>query len=212
MAVIHNRHTIAEPLSLVHVVRGENDGASGLLELVHHVPQMAARLRVESGRGLVEKQQLRIANQGAGHGQPLLLPAGKAAYAGMALFFKLRGANRLVDRDAVAKETAKKPERLLDGKFVRELGFLELNTDALAKFAGPCGPVQAEHFHRPFVGIGEAFADFNGGGLPCPIGAEQAKALTLHDFEIEPIDSLHVGKGFLQAPQQQARPGESPLS
>ena len=94
---------------------------------------MAARLGVEPGGGLIEKQQLWIANQGAGHGQPLLLATGKAAYAGMALFFELGGAYGLLDRDAVMEEAAEEPERLLDGKFLRELGFLELNADSLRR-------------------------------------------------------------------------------
>ena len=84
--------------------------------------------------------------------------------------------------DAAPEETAKEPERLLDGKFFGKLGFLELNADALAEFAGAGAPVQAQHFHRALIGLGEAFADFDGGGLPCPVGAEQAKAFTLRDF------------------------------
>ena len=63
-----------------------------------------------------------------------------------------------------------------------------------------------------FVGLGQAFADFDSSSLPCPVWAEQAKAFTLHDFQVEPVHGLHVGKGFLQAPQQQAWTGKSPLS
>ena len=77
-AVIHDGDAVAQALGLIHVVRGENDGAARLLELVDQVPQMAARLGIEAGGRLVEKQQLRIADQRAGHGQPLLLPAGES--------------------------------------------------------------------------------------------------------------------------------------
>ena len=60
--------------------------------------------------GLVEKEQLGIADQGAGHGKALLLSAGKAADAGGALFFKLGCADGFVYRDAVREEAAEEAE------------------------------------------------------------------------------------------------------
>src|SRR5271156_1850327 len=47
--VIHNRYPITEPLCFIHVVRGQDDGAAGLLEAVDQVPQVATRLRVQTG-------------------------------------------------------------------------------------------------------------------------------------------------------------------
>ena len=97
-AMIHDGDAVAEALGLLHVMGGEDDGAAGLLELVDQVPEMAAGLGVEAGGGLVEKEQFRVAHQGAGHGQALLLAAGETADPGMALLLKLRGADGLVDR------------------------------------------------------------------------------------------------------------------
>ena len=144
LAVVHDGDAIAEALGLVHVVRGENDGAAAPLEVVDQVPQMAARLGIEAGGGLVEKEQLGIADQGAGHGQALLLAAGEPADAGVALFFELRGADGFFDRDAAAEEAAKEAQRLFDGELVRELRLLELDADALAELVGAGCPVQAE--------------------------------------------------------------------
>ena len=72
-SVIHDADAVAEPLRLIHVVGGQDDGATRLFELVHEVPQMTPRLRVEASGRLIEKKQFRIADQCAGHGQPLLL-------------------------------------------------------------------------------------------------------------------------------------------
>ena len=36
--MIHNRHPVAQALSLIHVVRGKDDGSARLLEPVHQVP------------------------------------------------------------------------------------------------------------------------------------------------------------------------------
>ena len=77
-----------------------------------------ARLRIEPGCGLIEKQQLRIAHQRAGHGQPLLLPAGERAHARAALLLQLRRPDGFVHRDATAKEAAEEPQRLFDRELV----------------------------------------------------------------------------------------------
>ena len=64
-SMIHNRHAIAQPLRLFHVVRGQDDGATRLLQALHQIPHMTPRLRIEPRRRLIEKQQLRIADQRA---------------------------------------------------------------------------------------------------------------------------------------------------
>ena len=92
LPMIHNRHAIAQPLRLFHVVRRQNNRAPRLLQLVHQVPQMPPRLRIEPRRRLVQKQQLRIAHQRRRHRQPLLLPAGEPAHARLPLLFQLRRA------------------------------------------------------------------------------------------------------------------------
>ena len=46
---------------------------------LHLAPQVAPRLRIEPGGGLVEKQDLRLVDQRHRQQQALLLPAGKFA-------------------------------------------------------------------------------------------------------------------------------------
>jgi len=57
----------------VHVMRCEQDRAALAFQLADNVPQLAARLRVESGGRFVEEQEFGIADQGAGDGQALAL-------------------------------------------------------------------------------------------------------------------------------------------
>ena len=73
--MIDNRDSIAQPLRPLHVVRREDDRFSIRLELGDEIPHLPSRLWIETGRGLVEKKQLRIPNEGAGDGQTLFLPA-----------------------------------------------------------------------------------------------------------------------------------------
>ena len=64
LAMIDNGYTIAKALSLVHVMRGEQDGAAGLLEFLDQFPELASSLRIESGGRFIEKKKIRIADQG----------------------------------------------------------------------------------------------------------------------------------------------------
>ena len=83
-----------------------------------------------------------------------------------------------VHGDAAAKEAAKEAEGFFDGELVGELRFLELDADALAQVGGMLTPVAGRGVRpSPASGNGQAFADFDGGGLACSVGAEQAEAL-----------------------------------
>ena len=62
-AVIHNRHAIAQPLRFLHIMRRQNDRSARLLQLLHQIPHVSPRLRIEPRRRLIQKQQLRIAHQ-----------------------------------------------------------------------------------------------------------------------------------------------------
>src|ERR1700734_3239012 len=105
-SVIHDSDAIAKALGLFHVMRGKDDGAAGALELVDEIPEMAAGLRIEAGGGLIEKEQLGIADESGGHGKALLLAAGESADTGATLLFELRDADGFVDGEAAAVETA----------------------------------------------------------------------------------------------------------
>ena len=89
LTVIDDGEAIAEALGFIHVVSGEQDGATLLLEGADDVPELAAALGIESGGGLVEKKDARIADQSGGNGQALLLAAGKFADPGVGFFGEL---------------------------------------------------------------------------------------------------------------------------
>jgi hypothetical protein len=164
---------------------------------------MAARLRVEAGGGLVKKEQLGIADERCGHGEALLLPAGEAAHAGVALFFKLGDANGLVEGEAAAIEAAEEAKDFFGGEFLGELRLLELHADALAQFLGVRAPVEAEEFDGAGIRRGEPFANFDGSGLPCSIGAKQAETFAGRNLKVDAVDRADpfgtgYGEGFAQ--------------
>jgi hypothetical protein len=56
-------------------MRGEEHGLPLAAEIADDIPEVPARLGVEPGRGLVEKDEVGIADESAGDGEPLALAA-----------------------------------------------------------------------------------------------------------------------------------------
>ena len=97
VAMIDDGHAIAEPFGLVHVMGGQQDGPAAILQVPDHVPELAARLGVQAGGGLVEEEDLGISDQRDGDGEPLLLAAGKLLDQGIGLALQRDLGDRLVD-------------------------------------------------------------------------------------------------------------------
>ena len=97
LAVIDDGKAVAEALGFVHVVRGEQDGATFLLEGADDVPELAAALGIEAGGWLVEKEDARIADERGGYGEALFLTAGKLADPGVGFFRELEFFEDFVD-------------------------------------------------------------------------------------------------------------------
>src|SRR4051794_19855722 len=79
MPVIDNRNAIAQSLGFVHVMRCKNYCSSGRPKLLDQSPELATRLRVESRRRLVKKQQIGITNKRARNRETLLLSTGQGS-------------------------------------------------------------------------------------------------------------------------------------
>ena len=58
LPLIHDPDAIAQGVRFVHVMRGDQNRAALFAEPLEHRPQLTTRLRIETGRRLVEKQQL----------------------------------------------------------------------------------------------------------------------------------------------------------
>src|SRR4029079_12800306 len=71
LPVIDDRDAIAELVRLVHVVRGQQHGQLTLrLDLLQHFPYGDAGYRVETGGGLVEKEDARLVDEAARNFDP----------------------------------------------------------------------------------------------------------------------------------------------
>src|SRR5271165_2555723 len=65
-------------------------------------------------------------------------------------------------------------------------------------------PLPAEQSDAAGIGSSQAFADFDGGGLTCAIGAEQPEALALCHLKIDACDGDHFAEGLPESAQREA--------
>src|SRR6267143_4479192 len=200
LAVIHDRDAVAQPLGFLHVVRREQHGAASGAKPADDLPQLPARVRVETRRRLVEEQQLGLAHQRARHRQPLLLSAGERHHARLPLFVELDEREHFLDRVRLAIKRSKQREYFADRELVGELRCLQLNAQPLAQRApgSAFAPRRPQNLDVAAVGRRQPLEDLDGGGLPGAVRAEQSKALARAHGEIEARDSHDVTEALGQ--------------
>jgi len=190
-------------------VRREEDRAARRAEPADHFPQLAARLRVQTRGGLVEEQQLRPGDQGAGHREPLLLAARELAHPGGAFLLEPHQPEHLFHGVRGPVEATEQPDGLLDGELLGELRVLQLNAQTLTQRASarPPRPPHPEDLDLAPVGGGEPLENLDGGRLPRPVRPQQAEALARVDGEVEPRDRYDVGVSLSEAGTTDGRSG-----
>src|SRR5208337_1820665 len=190
LTVIDNGEAVTEAFGLVHVVSREQDGATFFLEGADDVPELAAALRIEAGGGLVKKEDARIADQSSGYGQALFLAAGKFADPGAGFLGKLKFFEDAGGGTGFAVEAGEQFDGFADGQFFRQARFLERDADPLAQLARVVVPGMTEDADFSGSGCEQALEDFDGGGLPCSVGTEQAEAFAGFDLQAEAADGF----------------------
>src|SRR5262249_16003757 len=149
--------------------------------------------------------QVRIADDGAGEREPLLLPARQLADSRRSLFVQLHEPNRFVDRASLRVEAAEHAHRFFDGELVGELRLLTLNAQALAQLVLVARPPQTEELDAAGVGGEKTLADLDRRRLAGTVGAEQAETLASGDREIESIHGFDVAVVLAQTFDEQGR-------
>src|SRR2546425_7379787 len=201
LTMVHDGDPVAQALRFFHIVRGEEDRAARRPEAADHVPQLAARLRIEARRGLVEEQELRPGDERARHREALLLAARQLTHPRGALLLEPHQPEHFLHGMRGAVEAAKQPDGLFDRELVGELRVLQLNAQALAQRAAirTPRPSHPEDLDLTPVGRGESLEDLDGGRLPRPVRPQQPKAFAYVDGEIEPRDRHDVRVALREA-------------
>src|SRR5437588_1870906 len=198
--MIDDRYAITESLGLLHVVSREDDRPAFGLKLLDQLPELAARLRIESGRRLVEKKQLRISNQRAGNRKTLLLSTRERTDAGVPLFAQLHFVDHISHIAWVAIEALKQRERFINRELLGQLSVLELDAEQLAQFAGVRLPAAAEHFDTARVSGEKSFTDLDGGRFSRSVRTEEPETFSSLYLEVQSVDGDDIVVGFYEAP------------
>src|SRR6185437_2833576 len=74
-----DRDVVTQQLCLIHIVGGEDDGFVTCLDGLDELPEIASRLGIKAGGGLIQEQDRRIVHQGYSQQQLLLLSSGELA-------------------------------------------------------------------------------------------------------------------------------------
>ena len=187
-AAVDDGDAVAQDPRFVHVVGGQQDAAARGPELLQHRPELPARLRVEPGRGLVEEQQLGVADERAPHGQPLPLPARQLADPRARLGLEAQGRQHRRRRTSPAVERPEQAQGLPHRQPLVELRLLQVDAQPLAQRVVVFAPPRPQHLDRPRVRRLQTLEDLDGRRLAGPVGSQQAEALAAEHREVQMVD------------------------
>src|SRR5947209_6286964 len=195
---LDDRHAVGELLGLVEVVRGQHHGLAQLAQRADRLPGVAPRDGVEAGGGLVEEDQLRVADEREPEVQAPHLAARELARGGVLLALQADERDDLVGVARVRIQRREVHERLSHADVAVDAGLLQDDPDALAQRPCPAGRVEAQDAHLPAGAVAIALEDLHRRRLAGAVGAEQAEDLAAADLEGDPAHGLDAVVGLPQ--------------
>ena len=205
--MLHDRHALAKPLRLFHVVGGEEDRLSFAMQLQQDVPERQAALRIDAGGRFVEEEHFRPVHERSADQQPLLHAARKLVHERLSALLQpdqLQHAGRLPARVApVQAEIASVVIEVLPGGQA-PVKRVELRDHADYPFnfllAGTDADAGDPHLSARRHHSGRQHADR--GRLPGPVGPQQTEELAVLNFQVERIDRPRAARiDFGKAPR-----------
>ncbi len=198
-ALDHDGDAVGEVLGFVHVVGGEKDGLTEILEVPDHAPSVPTGGGIEAGGGFVEEQEIRVAGEADSDVEATLLTAREFLDAGLAVGAEAGGLEHVFEVHRVGVVATIEVDGLFHVEVGLDAGGLEDDADALAEGGLLAGRVVAED--ADFAGgPGEiAFEDFDGCGLAGAVGAEEGEDLACGDLEVDAANGVNVAEGLTEA-------------
>jgi hypothetical protein len=191
-AVAQDRHPVGQPLRLVQVVGGEQDGLAERAQVLDRAPAAAARLGIETGRRLVEEDQVRVAREREGQVEAAALAAGEPAHLRVLVLVELDDAEQVAGGAGVGVVRAPAVDQLFDPGLAGEAALLQDDADPLAELGRLRLRVHAEDGDGAAGPPAEALEDLDGGGLARAVGAEEAEDLAAAHVEVDAAQHLTV--------------------
>ena len=192
-----------ELVGLLQVLGGEQHGGSLAGKAADHLPQGAAAVRIETGRRLVEEQDGRAADEAGRQVQAAAHPPGVGAHrpARGGLQPELGQQVRCPGPGLAPRHPAELPEHDeigSSGHAVVQGGQLPGQPDPAPHGAALRHHVVAGHPGPSGVGAQQRGEHPHDGGLPRPVGSEQAHDGPRRDLQIDPAHSQARAEGLGQ--------------
>lgn len=189
-AAVDDRDAFGEPVGLLQVVRGEDDGQPLVVgQPGDLLPHRRTGLRVESGGGFVEEEHLGTVDQAERHVEASLHPSGVPLDLAVARVGEVEAVQQFVGaalhgRAPHPVQPALEQEVLPAGGDRVGAGLLGDHADGSADPVGVAQDVVSGDGRGAGVGAGQGGEDLDGGGLPGTVGAEQSEDRAGLDAEV----------------------------
>ena len=154
------------------------------------VPGPSASLRVEAGRGLVEEDELRVADEGEPEVETTQLPARECPHARSGALLEADELDHLADVPRARVVAGEEVERLAHRERRVHGGGLEHDSDARPKRCAAGFGIDAEDARLAAVAAPVALEDLDRRRLPGAVRAEEGEHLTCLDAEVEAVEHL----------------------
>ena len=197
LAVVHDDDAVGQLVGLLEVLRGEEHGRAVLHEVADDRPHRQAAARVQARGGLVEDEQARPADEGAGeveasaHAARVGLGDTVAGVDQVELLEQLAGASARFARGQLVEPT-EEPEVLAPGEVLVHGRVLAGEADDAAQLLGLLDRVEAGHRGVTRVRAQQRGDDAHGGGLAGAVRAEQAQHAALRDGQVKAVQRAHL--------------------
>ena len=187
LAFVDDRDAVAEPLGLLDIVRGQQDGALLVAKGADERVDLVTRLRVETARRLIQEQELRIVDQREREREALLLPAGKPGIVLVAPVPKLEPFEQWPRVRRARVEGAEEGDRLANRDLVRQVRRLETDPDAVLEAVLLRLGIPSEHRDLAGATRAQPFQNLDGGGFSSAVRSEQTEDLARLYLEVDAL-------------------------
>ena len=193
-----HRDAVGQRGGLLQVVGGEHDGGAVGGEHPDQVPELAARLGIETGGGFVHEQQFGIGDDAERDVEPTALPAREGPYPGAGGRRESDEVEHVVGVAGLSVALPEHPDRLGDREHAEVAGVLQHDADPGPPLPIRGAGVRAEHPHLTRVACAMALEDLDGGGLPGAVGPEDRDDLAVRDVQVDVADGGQPAVGLAQ--------------
>ena len=201
-ALVHQADAIAA-LGFVQIRGGDEHRQPVANQLVENGPEIAARNWVDTVGGFVQKQNLRMMQQGAHQRQLLLHAAGEIRGLALAERLHARHAEQALDQRLALglrdpEQVGVEVHVLVDREIAVESEALGHVADLILDGVELASHVVACHPGLAFGGIQQAAQQAQRGGLAGAIRTDQAEDFAARDFEVEMVDRRQFAEAASQ--------------